>query len=488
MKHNINLRRHKLRHVVLLLICMTAVCLLPACQFSQETGFPDLETSQTSNTGPSQTNGTTPTDSETGRSLTVALPLGSDCLESVRLLFLAKESGLINQEPGQYIGQQIAIEDLQQFDSDLTINLVAETPPTGATAEQIRLWQNSGSMPDIVYCETAADAGLENVMDLNDLLYGNQLLTAKNVFVPTLENCREGQTLYGIPYFATLPVIYFNSTLMGQLQLQQPANEWTWQDFLDFSGLSYQAMQTEEPSTKFVVDNPAELLNWLPASFDANAGYAMWDGQSFRFDLPAFSNAVDWLQEYADAGYSMLNLTAEERLAVLGTLDPIIGSKVLMWSGETSDLDDLQINGLQVGSNLMPTGLTLSVKPLVISKTCAQPQLAADFAAFIALDADSLLLQSRYQVFNGLIPLVNDALVWLTIVGGQNKATMLLPLLDQMSSIDCSDQQLIAGWRQAIKDSIGGFGSQLILEKSLKARNNLIVQMTTAASQVLQEE
>lgn len=488
MNRNVKVKKQMLRRVVLLLICSIAVCLLPACGISQETGFPDLEISQTGGTEPTQSSVTEPTGPSTSRSLTVALPLGSDSLDSVRLLFLAKESGLIIQEPGQYIGQQIALEDLQQFDSDLTINLVAVTPSTGATPEQIRLWQSSGSMPDIVYCESAADAGLSNILNLNDLLYENQLLTAKNVFVPVLENCREGQVLYGIPYYASLPVIYFNSSLMGQLQLQQPANEWTWQDFLSFSDLAKQAMNVAEPATSFVTDDPSALLKWLPASFDADAGYAMWDGQAFRFDQPAFSSAAAWLQDYADAGYTMLNLTAEERLAVLGTLDPILGSKVLIWPGESSDLDNLQKDGLQVGSNLMPAGLTLSVKPLVISKNCTQPQLAADFAAFVALDADSLLLQSRYQVFNGLVPLVKDTTVWQTVVGGQNKATMLLPLFDQMSSIDCSAQQLTAGWREAIQDSIGAFGSQLILEKSQITRKNIIDQMMTAAGNALQED
>ena len=93
-----------------------------------------------------------------------------------------------------------------------------------------------------------------------------------------------------------------------------------------------------------------------------------------------------------------------------------------MWPGESSDLDGWQKDGLQVGSNLMPTGLSLSVRPLIVSKNSAQPQLAADFAAFIALDADSLLLQSRYQIFNGLVPLVNDTMVWQTVVGSQKQS------------------------------------------------------------------
>ena len=182
-------------------------------------------------------------------------------------------------------------------------------------------------MPDIVYCESAADAALSNVLNLNDLLYDNQLLTAKNVFIPTLENCRSGQILYGIPYYASLPVIYFNSNLLAQLQIQQPIDEWTWQDFLLFSDQAKQAMSAEEPAVNFVTDNPTDLLKWLPSSFDANVGYAMWDGQSFRFDQPAFSSAAAWLHDYADAGYTMLNLTAEERLAFLGTLDPVIGTQ-----------------------------------------------------------------------------------------------------------------------------------------------------------------
>ena len=93
MKHDMKIKKQILRRVILLLICWSTACLLPACGISQETGFPDLVTTQSGSNEPSQTSETTPSGTETGRSLTVALPFGSDCLESVRLLFFAKESG-----------------------------------------------------------------------------------------------------------------------------------------------------------------------------------------------------------------------------------------------------------------------------------------------------------------------------------------------------------------------------------------------------------
>jgi hypothetical protein len=184
-------KRAGLLGVVLMLILGGGWLL--ACKSQGTANFPTLATSVPTVTN-SQPSGTEQTVPATTRQLTVALPLSQDALKAVRLLFLAKESGLLKQEPGQYIGQQLQIEDLQQFDSDLKIKLESVPLFTGATLMEISVWQASALLPDIIYCQDIAGSlGLDQVLPLDDLLYDNKLLSATHIFASVINGCRVDQ-------------------------------------------------------------------------------------------------------------------------------------------------------------------------------------------------------------------------------------------------------------------------------------------------------
>jgi ABC-type glycerol-3-phosphate transport system substrate-binding protein len=512
-----------------LLACLLAAGLLTACELADATGFPLLETSVTGDSSTTQASVTQPNGTSSDR-LKVALPCGRDTLEAVRLLYLAKKSGLLNQEPGQYIGQQIDLEDLLQFDDKMAIDLVTVSATTGATAEEVSIWRAAGTMPDIVYCLSAASTiGLAKTLDLNNLLYDNQLLSAGHVYSPALENCRAGQVLYGIPYLASTPVIYINQALLTQLGLVIPAKNWTWPDWLAFAAQAQQAidaaglgatpailaglkdnpekLNAQLAKSVFVMDNPADLLAWLPASFNKNAGWAMWNGGGLQFGQTAFLDATHWLQGFSGAGNSMLHLDAAQRLTALGALDAVQSGRVLLWPGDSADLGVWRQTGLTVNVCLMPSGMPpkggenstnaanlpatgnipIKVRSLIVSQSCINPALASDFAAFFALDADALLMQSRYQVFEGLLPLVRDAVVWNAIVGPQAQRSQLLSLMDKLPDAYYSGQQLQAGWDKAIKASLGMYGPQILLA-TRQQEKTLLDKMIQAGKNALQEE
>lgn len=522
------MKRNKRRPAVIAILaaCLVLACFLPSCQISDDTGFPPLETTGPDSTGVSETTSGETQGTDPAVHLTVALPMGSEELESLRLLYLARQSGLIKQEPGQYIGLQVLPDDLRQFDNGMTISLVTVPASTGATSEQIDLWRSSGSLPDIIYCRSATESvGLENCLDLNAYLYDNDLISASSIYLPALENCRSAEKLYCIPAMASFPVIYLNRSLLSQLQLMTPSNDWTWTEWQTFAAQAQQAINLaglsaapdiitgfsdDEPALNaqlaravFVMNDMAGLLEWLPASFDATTGWAMWNGQAFDYASPSFNQAAAWLSDSIRAGYSAQHLDDQQLQAAFGTQDAVRSGRILMWAGDSADMDTWRQAGLQVEACLMPSGfqpdettgqakekpgIQISIRSLVVSSGTDNPELAASIAAFLVLDADSLLLQSRYQVYSGLVPLVRDAMAQNTLIGRQTDWSWLLPFAGQMTSASCSGQQVSKNWDAAVEASLGVYGVGLLQAEDDEARAAVIDQMIEAASVTLQEE
>jgi len=517
----------KIRAVLLSTIVLTVLFMSFGCVFETKTGFPPLTTTAPNGTGPGETTAGTSQTSEPVEQLTLAMPLDNEGLEALRLLFLANKSGLIRQEPGQYIGLQILPDDLRQFDNGMILNLVPVPAATGATAEQIDLWQNSGNLPDIIYSRSAAETvGLAGCLDLSSYLYSNKLLTADRISIPALENCRDGARLYSIPYLASFPVLYINNILLMQLGLDMPARDWTWTDWQTFateaqlaitqaglgatpeliSELSEDeaALNLQLTQALFVTDDLSSLLEWLPAAFDPTIGWATWDGKRFDFGNQILDDAAQWLASDYQAGHSTLHLSEEQRLLAFGSSDAIRSGRILMWAGDSADLDTWRQAGLQVRACMMPLGfaesrdsqsavqspdrIPISVRSLIVSSNSRLPGLAADLAAFIALDADALLMQSRYKLFSGLTPLINDNTVQQTLLAGQADWSWLLQFSDRLTTASCSAQQVNRGWNRAIAASLGISGPDLLRAADREERTAIIQNMIMAAQTILQED
>lgn len=511
---------------VLAVLLLLPLSRLSSCKFNQEEKFPTINTTLPIETSGNQ--GSTETTGETmQKTLTVALPIGDDALKALRLLFLARQSGLLNQEPGQYIGQSIQLSDLQQFEGPLAINLINLSPDTGATKEQIKNWQAAGTMPDIIYClNAAASPDLNQVLDLNDYLFDSPLLTAEHIYPSALKSIYEGKSLYGIPYLASVPLIYLNQTLLGQFQMLAPSINWTWLGWLEYSTLLQNRISeagfsaapeilaglAEDPvalndqlqKSIYVINNPAGLLQYLPASLNASLGWATWNNQQFAFEDDSFLQAAKWLNQYTLAGMTPLHLDNAQQLAAFGGTDPIQGSRISMWLGNSSELAAWhQQTKIKVTESLVPCypiestegepsdqekqlglRIPLQVRSLIVSKETDEPELAAEFAAFLALDADSLLIQSRYQLYEGFVPVVKDDVIWEAMVDRQLYGRLLQDLQVKMPYAYCSNQQLSGTWNRVLNSVIGFYGKELMTAADKAEIDSIMEQLIKAADKI----
>lgn len=197
-----------------------------------------------------------------------------------------------------------------------------------------------------------------------------------------------------------------------------------------------------------------------------------------------------------------MQLDAAQRQAAFGSQDPRQTGRILMWTGDSAEIAAWhQQSAYMVTECLIPrsplltpagqtsqskTELLLSqrmpvqVRSLMISKQCTEPELAAELAAFLALDVDSLLMQSRFQIYEGLVPLIQDDLVWKTLVGRQKAGQRLQILQNKLSQAYCSGRQITGRWNQVIQASIGLYGQQLLLAQDQTKFAALLDQLSQA--------
>ncbi len=515
-------------------LCIISFLILSACQLNWQNEYPILETQSEPSDGGNEPQKTTE-DGNSGEdvSLTLAVPFGQDAAEALRLLFLARQSGLLTQESGQYIGQQLQIEDLQQFDGPLHFQLTAVSADTGASTEQVSVWRAAGSLPDLIYTETAAATiGLDNLLDLNDLLYDQPLLSAAHLYPAALDSVRRGQILYGVPYLASVPLVYYNAALLAQYQIPNPAVNWTWSDWLSTMQAMQQAVgnagrgatpadlaavadQPEMQASRlqqaiFMMESPVDFLPFLSASLSADAGWSMWNGYDFSLADPSFHTAIDWLRQQTAAGYSRLHLTAEQQQIAFPDNNGRLQNRIVFWTGYSTDLAYWhQQTGLSVSESLIPVGplqasadqqtaagsesilnkrTPIQVRSLVVSKATRYPQLAAQIAAFIALDIDSLLLQSRFQLYEGLFPLVQEPAAWTAMVERQPYGHVLTAVQDYLPYAYCSGQQVVSAWQTVMQSAIVKQGEVYLTTADEQTLPQMLQNIISEAQAIMQED
>ncbi|MDW7656661.1 MAG: hypothetical protein SCM11_05750 [Bacillota bacterium] len=518
---------------ILILVSLTGAG-LAGCRLSRQSSFPTLGPGQTGQTN--VTNGLETEPSESGTitepiQLRLAVPFGETTAEALRLLFLARESGLMPVDRSQYIGHQVSLEDLRQFDAPLSFDVVQVPAASGITAEQVRVWQASGDLPDLMYCGAAAAVpGLEKILTLDHLLYSHELLSPAYVYTMAVDVMRRGQAIYGIPFLASTPLVCHDMILLDQLQIRTPPQNWTWAEWtqwmadaqqvlsdsslgaapVDLADLAKvaddpEAVQTRLGEAIFIYGDLIDFLPFVAPSLSSLAGWGMWNGYSFELDSPAFHTAAAWLRLQVQAGYAMNHLDVSQRQIVQATTDNQYSGRIISRIIDSTELSYwYQKEGIRVNLSFLPSGsisdksasktmednltrLPVQIRSLVVNRAADEPELAARLAAFIALDPDALLLQSRSEIYDGLFPLVRDEIVWQAMVASQSYGGQLAAIRMQLTHAYSGGQQMVISWnkimKEALKNDAGAYmtaGPDVDLEQAFD-------QIMATASQILHE-
>ena len=155
----------------------------------------------------------------------------ADASADVTTITLAMHvSNTQEQEPAVYQ----AIQAFQQANPDVKIELIEHL--TEEHNKQLKLWAQSGELPDIFWCQEGdvLEYGVNGyLLPLNDFLSQNPDIDS--AIPDAIKNCYAGENgeIYGLAYTSLVTGFYYNKQIFAENGLSEPTNETTYEELLD---------------------------------------------------------------------------------------------------------------------------------------------------------------------------------------------------------------------------------------------------------------
>ena len=439
-----NFRRRKyIRTLAFFIASVLSVSVLSGCMSSSENAFPKVTQpviTDSSVSGTSAAPTVTPGETVSGSTvLKVAAPISNTTAQYLAKLYAAKKSGNWNEQES---GSTVSLEWLNAIKPSFSVDII-QTPSTGATKDTIKQWEENGFAPDIIYTDALADLSESgDILPLTSYAASNPLFLPTRLYVPMLDACSIRNELYGIPYSSAAEILYVNMNVLSAAGVDSVPFDLDLDTLKTMSEAVRNISPADTPLEQqtFAFYKAGDLIPFLPSSFSNTAGWFMFNGLDFDFTSNEFSSAINYLRSYVKAGYSVDSLTAEDQRTAFTSLDPRLSARVAMWSGSSAEVTRWSVNqAFKLSIAQIPaetadkeSRLALTVYPLCISAKSKSPQLACDFASFIALDEDAILLSTRLETLDGLLPVVSSAAVWEAVCLSQTFGGELLLLQDKV--------------------------------------------------------
>ena len=352
-------------------------------------------------------------------------------MEYLGMLYYARISGVFPQNATTLIGDTVNLEELAQFRDSFPVR-VLRTEPGGAGVDQLRVWSSAGMLPDIYLTDAVASVGNEGLAaDLTSITSGNALFSIDKVYPALVEGSKSNGRLFGIPMAFTVPMLFIDRTLADQYDIQTPsAAGWDVEMFMNETGkvLAERDLHGDTiPSPKEVVKTDAGLLSakglWahLPSGLDSSLGWAAWTGRRFGFDRDAVLVAAEQIQVLTAAWITADRMADKDTEVPPADGKPVFSGNYVMHIGYSSQVstERARLND-QLGLARLPymgeERIGAHVYSLCIRPDAAKNRAIVDFAVFLALDPDALVLASRFDTLNGFMPVSKHDAVWTHLV------------------------------------------------------------------------
>lgn len=401
-----------------------------------EVSFPEYSSNETESSVDPSIN---PSVSSSLPVIRVAAPISTESAKYLSLLFAAKEQGLL---PEGENGSTISLDYLLSIEPGFYVE-TTQTPSTGATYDMVKQWENDGLAPDIMYVHSLSPfIEKKEILSLNASLANVTYITPDRIYPQMLDVCTKDNQLYGIPYAASAQILFWNQEVLdlaenGFLPFTLSLSEFTaLADAVTKLNVSEVNVETSESSLQepdmtsseqnaskdlyYAFYEPSKLLPTLPNSFDSSIPWFSHYHTGFSFDTEEFQKSTTFLRSFSSGTYfSVESMTTEDRTGTFGMMDPRITGRVAGWAGETLDIAFWSSTLPSVSISMIPTAsiestmpLALTVYPLCVSANTQNSDIVTEFASFLAMDEDAILLTDRLESRIGFIPVVSSDAVW----------------------------------------------------------------------------
>lgn len=341
-------------------------------------------------------------------SLSVALPYSQDTVSRLLKLYYLKQT---DSMPEQTFGSDINLEYLDSVNTPWIVNVI-NIPNEGVDVTTIESWSHSGGVPDLFLVsdfDTIVDSNyaepLDNYLGDNDMsscgLYGN-----------AITGCMTTDGTYGIPLYQSFIVLYGNQDYIDGSE-QLPFRN-TYSDFRDYliniDGLYNNG---EEDAGIVPLARGYELIPYI-----TGGSYMMMDADLASDSLDAgVERAVTYVDDLYNSGITS-NYDNEG-------LDPVISRRAAFWLDSSTNMqrwseyypNSIYYSLPPIYSDNSTVNLFATVYPVCLSTSCDNKDFAADFAAFICMDLDALMLIQRLEPTVGYYPVSDSDFLWEIICG-----------------------------------------------------------------------
>ena len=386
---------------------MAGILLSAASCKAKRSDFPTLPEPTSDESIPlslSEETGETDTDEEV-KTLSVALPYSPETVDYLYRLYYAKISGYWNDSLS---GEDVDLDYLASLESPMTPECIY-VPNEGVSSDSLASWGDD--LPDIFLTNDMKGVREKGLcLPLQDLLFDNELLDASSFYPASLRMLTFDGDVDALPYYCSVPLIYGNKDFIpasGNLDFRCSLE--TFREYMDEISRSYDDV--------VVFTKAYQLIPYIASAFDGKdvvGSYMLKD--EYLTDKTSAQGALDAAADFVSGLYDRglsANYTDD------GT-DPVYSRRCAMWIASSSDLElwsgyypeklyFSQVPVSETGDEVVPY---LTLFPVCVSSKTDIPEEAGDFAAFLALDEDAILLADRLEHKIGFLPLSSSDDVW----------------------------------------------------------------------------
>ena len=157
----------------------------------------------------------------------------------------------------------------------------------------------SGTLPDVVNLRTFDMYDWfrkKSLLDLTPYINSDQEFDVKKIVRPILESCYQEGKYWGMPYDASVVVLFYNKDMFDKAGVKYPDASWTWDKVTEAA----KAMTGGSGATAtFGLASPPPMNSWLfePFLHQAGARFANKERTSFMTDTPEAVNAIQWVTD-----------------------------------------------------------------------------------------------------------------------------------------------------------------------------------------------
>ncbi|MDD2533736.1 MAG: hypothetical protein PHC86_03445 [Eubacteriales bacterium] len=433
------------------------VSLLSACSISAQSQFPEISGANQMGVVDQSTiraidptaelggNDSTPNPAliTSPTTLRVAGPITSEHLKILGRYFELLQNDVSTIDAENMRGDQISLDWLNAYQADLQVQAIPLPLDQPIEAEQAAHWTKTNSWPDIIISKQLIDPKLgANLVDLNAFLANNPNYVA-TAFSPHVVNLvQETAGPFYLPWRFSYPVLYRDQTVLSRLDFDPKIVLSDWPAFTEQLNhvkaaliekdqlMSKEILTTKSATIESTTGDPINktlvlgqanrLLEFWPAYRNNQLGWSTWQNSQFHFNDPAVIEAASVLNTLQKEMITLSELDEQLYFAQSIEGNPIANHQVAYWIGQSSDLsgwrkilgDQVRFAPLPLQSGVGSARNPIEIVSISVSATSQNRDLAIQFAAFLAADANANLLQIRLSDLPGYFPVSQDPFIW----------------------------------------------------------------------------